>query len=1476
MPTIHKFRVSNIRLDDNNKMMSNHTWRPAGNSTLFLLENGGGKSSVIHLVSQVVLPNSTVKDKNSLSGKQLKNITSTGHTINVAVEWNPDSQELPNFITGICYKNLGYITKGTEEKGKFSEEYFTYLIELDSKGISKIEDLPFLNGNRILDLKEVEQELKKFENVTIYRSFKKREYQNVLEYYNIYPKEWKLISKVNLEEGGVSDFFKTMPRTTQLIEKFFVPNILENIYSSDKESNSPINLFLSYKNRILELPHINKLTDELSIISSRSDIILNSVDKYNIAFEKIQDVRTRLWRTSNSINNSISYFKSSINEASTNILDVESELKTLDWKINSYEHYKLSKRQEQIQIKLVSLLKEKTSAEESVNKLTIELNELNASKHWAEMMSLEEHIEAESTSLEVAQMDFAKRSEAYAKEVDKLNKQYSKLYRDNTEKINLNNKKMIKLHEEKESLLKALIDLEEEEKAENERIAKIEGIVELYQDESEKMMNDFKLYSGLTFVEKLTSLDKIISDNKGQNDFLKKEFELVRNQIVQNQLAQQKNQTNLDNAVYEQEVKSKIFDEFATTENRLVQYLKMVLKEDYSIYTSEHGHNILEVPSQILASLEKKQLELQQEIIRRNIKKEHFSGIINMIDKVGYHIHPEIESVKEFLTIRGIHLISGAEWLYQTLLNDDNKKEIVQKHPLLSFSLIIESSQMSGIKKALAGYKTNRLTVPVVFIEKGSLEVGELKSNPFEIESSTFIYHNFDDKFTIEEWEEWKNNLSSEVVELETNLTTLSKNIKNILDVSYDFKQFDLHYSKNSRKDFANQLGEVEKLIDSLSIKKDELTQQLEDKITVLQELKEKLSETSTLIKSLEQKHLNLKNFIDRYKDIEKYKRTIVKLKTNRESIIFNARAKSKALEEIKVKENILDNLSEEFKKIKTELESASQYIDIKLVSFPEDINTDDYSKTKALVQKLNSSNSNEKQQLNKTAELLDSLKKQHKQLNEIIENFGFSVRHFNNKPVAYSEVKAKSLEFTINNEQDTLKQLVRLFKEVEDEGLKLEGSINQLIITYFTYQEPFQYGEFASQEYETYFNLKNDCLFKKNDLDQKVVNANRLINKLESAQLNLSDLEPIFSKVGEPTLSEVEWEAANVSSIVKDLKDLYAKFKSDLESENKNLTLLINDLHTAASKTDNTTVIEGANALKMSLDKTDGDYSELLTKFVTILDVQSKLKAFSEEKASELQDLINGIVSAVHKQGGDLYNYIKELPRHSAVTINNDTFKLFNIRWNKKDSETSMQEIRHYIENVLLERIVQMKDSEGKVVSEDDIDIYVKNQLTPYKILSFYADPEKCVLEVLKPRSKNLEINKTYTTWEKRSSEWSGGEQHAACIAVFITMNTFIRKKRTNNDAPPSVILTDNPFAAASSEHVVAPMIEICRATKTQLISFTDHRKKEIEREFDTVLSNKYVPKNGTFILDTKHIENKASDIDLVFYKKNQLSFTI
>ena len=109
MPQINRIRVNNVRYNFGTQFYDDFIMRFSGKNTIYDLANGGGKSVLMLLLLQNMIPNCTLDDKQPI--EKLFRTGSGSNTIHSLVEWNLSDVHIKNnykyMLTGFCARKAG-------------------------------------------------------------------------------------------------------------------------------------------------------------------------------------------------------------------------------------------------------------------------------------------------------------------------------------------------------------------------------------------------------------------------------------------------------------------------------------------------------------------------------------------------------------------------------------------------------------------------------------------------------------------------------------------------------------------------------------------------------------------------------------------------------------------------------------------------------------------------------------------------------------------------------------------------------------------------------------------------------------------------------------------------------------------------------------------------------------------------------------------------------------------------------------------------------------------------------------------------------------------------------------------------------------------------------------------------------------------------------------------------------------------------
>ena len=188
MPCINRIRVNNVKYNFGTQVYDDFVMNMYGKNTLYDLANGGGKSVLMLLLMQNMIPNCTLDDKQPI--EKLFRSGNGNTTIHSLVEWkldNPEQHEGYRFMTtGFCARKAD---KGDENEGRdiASVEYFNYCIFYRDYNANDIVNLPLSDGKERVGFSSLKKYLKDLGSRDM--SLEVKVFERKGEYHDMPPKE---------------------------------------------------------------------------------------------------------------------------------------------------------------------------------------------------------------------------------------------------------------------------------------------------------------------------------------------------------------------------------------------------------------------------------------------------------------------------------------------------------------------------------------------------------------------------------------------------------------------------------------------------------------------------------------------------------------------------------------------------------------------------------------------------------------------------------------------------------------------------------------------------------------------------------------------------------------------------------------------------------------------------------------------------------------------------------------------------------------------------------------------------------------------------------------------------------------------------------------------------------------------------------------------------------------------------------------
>lgn len=291
MPQINRVRVNNVKYNFGTQFYDDFMMRFNCRNTIYDLANGGGKSLLMLLLMQNMIPNCTLDEKQPVEKLFRKG---SGNTcIHSLVEWKLDSHCQRDgyryMTTGFCARrarsaeeredaqdkeaymeaalDTGNMTsRSSTASDNTSIEYFNYCIFYKKFGPDDIKNLPLVhNGERVTYnglkayLRDVTKEDK---DIEVHIFDRKGDYQSFISKYGIYESAWEIVRGINKTEGHVRTYFETNYRTSRkVVEDLLIEEIIQKSYNNrlsvENDDSMMAKTLLDIKDKLIELSRKN-------------------------------------------------------------------------------------------------------------------------------------------------------------------------------------------------------------------------------------------------------------------------------------------------------------------------------------------------------------------------------------------------------------------------------------------------------------------------------------------------------------------------------------------------------------------------------------------------------------------------------------------------------------------------------------------------------------------------------------------------------------------------------------------------------------------------------------------------------------------------------------------------------------------------------------------------------------------------------------------------------------------------------------------------------------------------------------------------------------------------------------------------------------------------------------------------------------------------------------------------------------------
>lgn len=1465
MPQINRIRVNNVKYNFGTQVYDDFVMRFNCQNTIYDLANGGGKSLLMLLLMQNMLPNCTLDDKQPI--EKLFRQGSGNTCIHSLVEWKLDpcyqKDGFRFMTTGFCARKGRGIDDenqdGQEQTAAptASVEYFNYCIFYREFGDNDIKNLPLVsNGERITynGLKAYLRDLEKGGYKYVVKIFdRKGDYQSFISNYGIYESAWEIVRGINKTEGHVRTYFESNYKTSRkVVEDLLIEEIIQksfnNKLSVDNDEGMMAQTLMDIKDKLVEL---SKKHSQLGAYDSQIaaiDSFKEYLSTYEAFYNRKEEIEKQLY----------DLLLVAMRESDKK----DKELKSQDDLITKM-YDELAHEKEAIAV--AEVMSEKNSmarVESLVNETRKALELKNAAIEEARgKLSLMEsagdykdyaEYEKSYKGLQIAIDNRLREDTDITAELKILAAGYRKFYETETrrlkEKLDIAANRVkaleVRLSEAKDNLRNA-----------DKEAAGLGSLSDNLENEIQELQTQLGAAlseAGTVVCENASEeYDKSFSDKellKNEETRMSEKFNDVQQQLMSLNETISANKALID-IFTEQSEKLEKADEAGNADAERMGKIR-------EIYSADNDEAMLSV---ILETYQKMRSEYTEEC-------KAAQELENFIDNArkGTYIckSPERDRLKEYLESQyGSDVVEGHEWF--AALNAGQKRDVLKRTPFVEYSFIIKNDfERIKADEMLKDFGKGAAAYPVI-----SEQV--LIDTKLEINKDLIVFALKDMSFLRDEAKlETQIKLAQE--ELDSHKAQAGK-LADRMELVWNDYTFALVYNAASGKVDASEAEAIRlKIADS-----EAAIIETEKKRSVLNEVKEQLSsnlaQTRTDIEEKEAACSLLSRIMEMNSSIDKKYEKLKSLKTDSEAarnrIYECEEAAASANSEYDTARDFEDSTRKAYDEIiKSWEEQYAPYYDENVsIEIDDDTYRLDKDEIESRFTGLKTALSQKNSDFADKQALMNHLSASMNKCREAIEYRGYTFDDIKAKYEAGEIMAAGSQQ--LRNAKDALNNLVKSSDAVREELESQEALLNRLegSIAHGINQIENNYGSFNQFPCDDPdgFITQHKVLIKKLEDNTKVQEKTRrqMSDSLKDILVCRKDLERIVSDAGMHVPEEFRPEdAQGITANLTEYEAVHKEYASFTRLEykkvdefNKNKSKLIDLLN-------GFNAVELADEVRISLN-----VPENVAKTISMIESLNETNTFIQlEKdriakgIEDMQMIKDNFENRCIQTCSNIKTELDRLPQLSNINLDGEQIAIISLQIPYIKEELYKEKMSEYIDETVF-MAESFKEPTERLK-------YIRNRLSWKRLFSVIVTDMNSIRINLYKRER-IKDQSRYLRYEEAVG--STGQSQGIYIQFLIAIINYISNMNFsgNEGVEGKTIFIDNPFGAAKDIYIWEPIFKLLATNHVQLIVPARGATPAITGRFDV-----------NYILGQKLVDSRQQTVVVDYYsstKESELEYT-
>lgn len=1465
MPNINRIRVNNVKYNFGTQGYDDFSMRMYGKNTLYDLANGGGKSVLMLLLLQNLIPNCTLDEKQPIE-KLFRN-GGGNTTIHSLVEWKLDDKDIREgfryMTTGFCAHKAkemdmsenGQLSLAETENGEktaavsgenaearrdsASIEYFNYCIFYRDYNENDIVNLPLQNSKERITYSGLKSYLKdlarKNLNLKVYVFERKGEYQRFISGYGLFESQWEIIRGINKTEGHVRTYFETHYRTTRkVVEDLLIEEIVEKAFLVKTEQNDVsedmAKTLLDIKDKLVELSrkkseiiNFDKETELMHLLESRVSSFLSLYEEK----DKVAGTLADIYVTGEALST----------QGEEKIARMEEKKAAMEQQLISEKRRIEGLKIIRDQYDLESIKDDMQVLSGHVNQASEELDQAKEELDLKESINDYMHFLADKAQMEENQAVIAASNDANSDQLLKLHQYASFKKQMDDEKLKDIRNRLESRQEELKSLSKELKTLNHVAEEGKIALAVAKSHKEHFNEEYLRCMEE------IGAVRKEISI-LVLSDLKDLMKSLKEEESALRErkeQAERSYLSDVQQLGEKERALYVEKEKltaaQKALEE-AEEKNKEYVLNRDRLKKMVQIYGVKHMESLYDTIKERAFDHRVAVAELERKIagVNRHLEQIREGRILEESEAVS--------KVKDYLESRhGDFALSGVDYL--SALPKVNREELLSRFPMLpygvvtkQFNLVKEDERIGTIdlgSQAVPVYDQNILESPYVPSEQLGVVLIAKDKNTFLEEDA----------------------LALEATRLEKKLSELNEELERFQEMRATYDE-DLNYTaKLTDAAFLNAENEVQERKETILEYKrsiDSINAEVERIHVHSEKQKEEMEKAEEILLTNQREQVKLagmeaksdlaeetKKQLDFYTaEVKRLEGDTARAESEREAATLKAEELNQQISHM---ERQIAEVLSDWETIYKDYYVEQEY-KLTAVNVSEEQLKAEFLAAKAVVERATVVLEDKKKLI---ATLQDSMQRELK----IIERRGVKIEVLEQLKASgglhpVDEEFINRLSMHLSQIAVRCDQLRSDYKKKEHEATKLEGRIEQAVQAL---KERF--GEQALEELSGLSGkqkgpaaLENKGVTREEAV-QAIAEGDRILDDLQEKMRdfqreyqqyvkNNSVITDLYKDVKRIVESE-ELDIENADVLVKEQEEIREIFEECLlryDKSNKALARARQELLNYKTQTANTLFTMGAFELSSSIKddvevpETYEDAKALLSNIREMISYIVLEKERVEQGIEDMEAIKNNFENQCIERCKDVRTELDKLPKLSRIQLDGEMIQMVTLTIPYVKEEFVKQRMSDYIDEVV--------NGADRFQDNNDRIKYMKNQLLLKKLFSVMVTDMNAIKLKLYKRERMKEQSR-YLRYEEAVG--STGQSQGIYIQFLVSIINYISgmyAPEAEASELKKVIFIDNPFGAAKDIYIWEPIFALLKTNNVQLIVPARGATPAITNRFD------------------------------------------